>query len=211
MLHSWQRVARSAVPNRTRGYFALLHLERNRAGQPLSSWPFPQEAIGARGGAACSTVALRTTCGIALRAPCCTQVVRSSAGSAIGALRPGRRLPRLRRILMPSRLLRHRFTRPLLACAATMLLLASSLAALVVFRSTPWQAQAATRILPAGMPGHFSFGVMNGPGSVRYLNAMRAHNGTAWDFRYTYLAGGANTGKGWSTWDAPAGQYATNY
>ncbi len=61
------------------------------------------------------------------------------------------------------------------------------------------------------MPNHFSFGVMNAPGSAGYLNAMRANNGTAWDFRYQYLAAGVNTAHGWATWNTPAGQIATDY
>ena len=32
-----------------------------------------------------------------------------------------------------------------------------------------------------------------------------------WTYRYTYLAGGVNTGSGWETWNSPAGQYATYY
>lgn len=59
------------------------------------------------------------------------------------------------------------------------------------------------------MPTHFSFGIMDAPGGTSYLNGMRSSNGTAWDFRYQYLAGGAGTG--WSTWNSPAGQFATYY
>lgn len=59
------------------------------------------------------------------------------------------------------------------------------------------------------MPGHFSFGMMDSPGGQTYLNGMRSNNGTAWDFRYQYLSGGAGTG--WSTWNTPAGQFATYY
>jgi hypothetical protein len=65
--------------------------------------------------------------------------------------------------------------------------------------------------LPAAMPDHFAFGLMNGPGAVGWMNESRAHNGAAWDFRYQYLAGGVNTGHGWETWNLPAGQFATSY
>ena len=61
------------------------------------------------------------------------------------------------------------------------------------------------------MPSHLGFGVMNAPGAVGALNAMRTQNGTAWEYRYQYLAGGVNTGNGWETWNSPAGQFATNY
>jgi hypothetical protein len=72
-------------------------------------------------------------------------------------------------------------------------------------------ARAAGGNLPPTLPSHFSFGVMDGPGGATYLNSMRSTNGTAWDFRYQYLAGGVNTGHGWETWNTPAGQFATNY
>lgn len=65
--------------------------------------------------------------------------------------------------------------------------------------------------IPAGMPAHFAFGLMNAPGDVALMNDMRTHNGTAWDFRYQYLAGGVNTRHGWETWDSPSGHFATTY
>ena len=39
-------------------------------------------------------------------------------------------------------------------------------------------ADAAAGPLPAGMPSHFSFGVMDSPGGQTYLNGMRSNNGT---------------------------------
>ncbi len=65
--------------------------------------------------------------------------------------------------------------------------------------------------LPSGIPTHFSFGVMNGPGNAGWLSQMRSENGTAWDFRYTYLDGGVNSGRGWETWQSPAGAFASGY
>jgi hypothetical protein len=65
--------------------------------------------------------------------------------------------------------------------------------------------------LPAAMPDHFSFGLMNSPGDVGLMNDMRANNGAAWDFRYQYLSGGVNTRQGWETWNTPSGQFAANY
>lgn len=80
-------------------------------------------------------------------------------------------------------------------------------------RMTPGSGSAAPtlQLPPAGIPRYFSFGVMNAPGDVTLLNDMRAHNGTAWDFRYQYLAGGVNTGQGWETWNSPTGAFASFY
>ena len=83
------------------------------------------------------------------------------------------------------------------------------LAALVVFlallasSATLAHAQAP---LPAGWPTtHLELGMADGPGGAA---AMR---GTApFAFRYQYLAGGANTGNGWATWN-PNGDFARLY
>lgn len=76
---------------------------------------------------------------------------------------------------------------------------------------TPTSTSSPTAALPPNMPTHLAFGVMNGLGGTTLLNNMRTHNGTAWDFRYQYLAGGVNTGQDWETWASPAGQFAANY
>jgi hypothetical protein len=65
--------------------------------------------------------------------------------------------------------------------------------------------------VPAGLPTHFSFGLMSAPGTSGAMNDMRTKNGTKWDFRYQYLSAGVNTGNGWATWNTPAGQFATYY
>lgn len=65
--------------------------------------------------------------------------------------------------------------------------------------------------LPTAFPKYFSFGVMNSPTDINTLDQMRTQNGTAFSFRYQYLAGGVNTGHGWETWNQPAGQFATYY
>jgi hypothetical protein len=65
--------------------------------------------------------------------------------------------------------------------------------------------------VPAGLPIHFSFGLMSAPGTSDAMNDMRTRNGTKWDFRYQYLSAGVNTGHGWATWNTPAGQFATYY
>ena len=36
-------------------------------------------------------------------------------------------------------------------------------------------------------------------------------SGVPWDARYQYLSAGVNTGSGWSTWNSPAGEFATLY
>ncbi|HZU66478.1 MAG TPA: hypothetical protein VFA09_04300 [Ktedonobacteraceae bacterium] len=66
-------------------------------------------------------------------------------------------------------------------------------------------------IVPAAFPHYFSFGVMNPPGSASQLDDMRSRNGAAFSFRYQYLTGGVNTGRGWEQWQQPQGQFATSY
>jgi hypothetical protein len=59
--------------------------------------------------------------------------------------------------------------------------------------------------LPAGWPGRVELGMADGPGGAA---AMRATAPFA--FRYQYLAGGANTGSGWATWNTN-GDFARFY
>jgi hypothetical protein len=82
---------------------------------------------------------------------------------------------------------------------ATALVLAA--ATLVVQPST--LIQAAPPPLPAGL----NFGLANGPQDLSWMTA----SGVPWVFRYQYLAGGVNTGKGWETWNTPLGQFASYY
>ena len=65
--------------------------------------------------------------------------------------------------------------------------------------------------IPAAFPHFFSFGVMNPPATASALDDMRSKNGATFTFRYQYLTGGANTGRGWETWQQPTGQFATYY
>src|SRR6266851_2113027 len=51
------------------------------------------------------------------------------------------------------------------------------------------------------------FGLANGPSDLSWMTS----SGVPWKYRYTYLAGGVNTGGGWETWNSPAGAYATYY
>ena len=71
-------------------------------------------------------------------------------------------------------------------------------------------AQAAPLHVPARplLPvSRLQFGVASEPSSLSWMTG----SGVPWAYRYTYLAGGVNTGGGWSTWNSPAGQYATYY
>ncbi|HEY4827700.1 MAG TPA: hypothetical protein VIH85_13075 [Solirubrobacteraceae bacterium] len=59
--------------------------------------------------------------------------------------------------------------------------------------------------VPAGWPDHVALGTADSPGNAQSLHA---HSGV--DMRYQYLAGGVNTGHGWSTWN-PNGSFVTMY
>ncbi len=66
-------------------------------------------------------------------------------------------------------------------------------------------------LLASSFPHYLSFGAMSGPGGTAALDDMRAKNGTSYAFRYQYLTGGVNTGRGWEAWNSPAGQFVTSY
>jgi hypothetical protein len=71
---------------------------------------------------------------------------------------------------------------------------ASATAALVLSVLTvPAHAQAP---LPAGWPARLELGMADGPGGAAVMRAT-----APFGFRYQYLAGGANTGNGWATWN----------
>jgi hypothetical protein len=59
--------------------------------------------------------------------------------------------------------------------------------------------------LPHGWPKTMQIGLTDAPGGAHALRAS-----AAFGFRYQYLAGGANTGSGWSTWN-PDGTFVTRY
>ncbi len=96
------------------------------------------------------------------------------------------------------------------------LIAALGIAASLILQSGPQVAHAATRgSLPAD---RLHFGLANAPGNeLNWMTATRI----PWRYRYQYLAGGINTGgaagdpcganAGWQAWDAPAGQFVTNY
>src|SRR3954462_15911734 len=59
--------------------------------------------------------------------------------------------------------------------------------------------------LPAGWPRTLQIGLSDGPGGAAALRRS-----APFGFRYQYLAGGANTGQGWGTWN-PDGAFVTAY
>jgi hypothetical protein len=78
----------------------------------------------------------------------------------------------------------------------------ASLGALIVLGAAPARAPAE---LPGWWPRTLQLGLADGPGGAAGLRAQ-THLG----FRYQYLAGGVDTGKGWETWD-PGGSFADGY
>ena len=71
-------------------------------------------------------------------------------------------------------------------------------------RPTPLQASALPP-LPAGWFGTLQIGMSSGPDQAAAMQAK-----APFGFRYQYLAGGVNTGSGWTTW-APDGSFVSNY
>ena len=59
--------------------------------------------------------------------------------------------------------------------------------------------------LPAGWPRTLQLGLADSPGGAAALRKA-----APFGFRYQYLAGGVNTGQGWSTWN-PDGSFASMY
>ncbi|MBV9281242.1 MAG: hypothetical protein JOZ41_14270, partial [Chloroflexi bacterium] len=63
--------------------------------------------------------------------------------------------------------------------------------------------------IPPGLPTHFGIGLVAEPNSSG-LDGWMPNSGIPWDFAYTYLSGGVNTGSGWETWDSN-GEYPLLY
>lgn len=59
------------------------------------------------------------------------------------------------------------------------------------------------------LPDHLGIGLAAYP-SANGLSGWMPESGVPWDYAYQYLAGGVNTGGGWSTWN-PNGTFASNY
>src|SRR4051794_21724202 len=62
-------------------------------------------------------------------------------------------------------------------------------------------AQSGLPPLPAGWPTSLQIGRSDAPGGAASMKSQ-----APFAYRYQYLAGGANTGGGWSTWN-PNGQF----
>jgi hypothetical protein len=77
-----------------------------------------------------------------------------------------------------------------------------ALAALLLTLAAP--AAAAPPRPPAGWPGHLVVGAADQPGGAAAVRAKRL------DARYQYLAGGVDTGNGWSTWNED-GTFVSRY
>lgn len=65
-------------------------------------------------------------------------------------------------------------------------------------------AAAAAIALPGWAPAHVELGLASQPGGAQHVRAEHA------TWRYQYLAGGVNTGSGWSTWN-PDGTFVSRY
>jgi hypothetical protein len=81
--------------------------------------------------------------------------------------------------------------------------LAPALAALVLV--APASAAAKLPPLPRGWPHTLQLGLTDSPGGAAALRRT-----APFGFRYQYLAGGVNTGQGWSTWN-PDGSFVSLY
>jgi hypothetical protein len=79
------------------------------------------------------------------------------------------------------------------------------LATLAVFLVFAAPAAAKLPSLPHGWPKTMQIGLSDAPGGAAALRAS-----APFGFRYQYLAGGVNTGQGWSTWN-PDGTFASMY
>ena len=93
-------------------------------------------------------------------------------------------------------------------CVAAVLLLTRTLAVVIAVLITSAASSAASSPLPhlpAHWPTTLQIGLTDAPGGAAALRAA-----APFGFRYQYLAGGVNTGQGWSTWN-PDGTFASMY
>lgn len=87
----------------------------------------------------------------------------------------------------------------MLRCACSV---AVGLCLFALFSTDPLHSQGS---LPAGWPARVELGMSDSPGGAAALKAT-----APFAFRYQYLAGGVNTGSGWSTWNTN-GDFARYY
>jgi hypothetical protein len=94
--------------------------------------------------------------------------------------------------------------RRLFVALSLALALATAAAAAATVSAAPASAQTSVSV-PPGWPGHLALGVSDRPGDAQ---ALARH--ARFDARYQYLAGGVNTGSGWTTWNTGA-SFASRY
>jgi hypothetical protein len=131
----------------------------------------------------------------------------------VGPLRPLRPVPNIRKNVRVTRI----FPRAPRRVAIGLVIASASLGwsdvvprATAAARNSPSvievAATAATAATAAVNPSTLAFGLANAPGSV----AQMTSSGIAWNYRYQYLAGGVNTGNGWTTW-VPNARFPAEY
>jgi hypothetical protein len=79
------------------------------------------------------------------------------------------------------------------------------IAAVLILLACPVRQARAQAPLPAGWPNQMELGMTDSPGGAAAMKST-----ARFAFRYQYLAGGANTGSGWATWNAN-GDFARFY
>jgi hypothetical protein len=88
--------------------------------------------------------------------------------------------------------------------------IAAALVAALLPLALPTGAASAAGGASAALPqGHLALGLAAGPPDLAAGGWVPA-SGVRWDYAYQYLAGGANTGGGWQTWNA-GGQFPVLY
>jgi hypothetical protein len=73
----------------------------------------------------------------------------------------------------------------------------------VLASAQPAAPETASRHLPRGLPRHFGIGLSATPDASGIYGWMPKTK-IPFDYAYQYLAGGANTGNGWQTWNSNA-------
>jgi hypothetical protein len=91
--------------------------------------------------------------------------------------------------------------------ALASLILTASLLGLADLAGVGQLGVVAARPHAASLPAGLNFGLANSPSDLTWMTSSTV----PWAYRYYYLSGGVNTGRGWETWDSPAGQFATSY
>jgi hypothetical protein len=97
-----------------------------------------------------------------------------------------------------------RFSRPIVAVALLLIACRSATADTISTIASP-AIPASLAPLPKGWPDTFELGMEDSPGGAASMQET-----APFGFRYQYLAGGVNTGRGWATWD-PDGSFVTSY